>query len=72
MDDARTVDRTFTELTRFNEVLQASPLGALAAHFGELSRLLAAGEISRDEFDERMAEGRRRLGFPVGSESEPR
>lgn len=69
-NDPRAVERTFTEIMSFNDMLQASPLGALAAQFRGLSRQLAAGEITREQLDARMAESRRMLGFPVGGERE--
>lgn len=69
-NDPRAVERTFTEIMRINDVLQASPLGALAARFRGLSRQLAAGEITREQFDARMAESRRTLGFPADGDRE--
>ncbi|GAA1630992.1 hypothetical protein [Catellatospora bangladeshensis] len=69
-NDPRTVERTFTEIMRINDVLQASPLSVLAARFRGLSRQLAAGEITREQLEARMAESRRTLGFPVDGERE--
>ncbi len=69
-NDPRAVERTFTEIMRINDVLQASPLSVLAVRFGRLSRQLAAGEITREQLDARMAESRRMLGFPADGERE--